>query len=111
MTSHASSDRFIVGLTTHPVTTGWVRNVASRLDPLIFRATGGRFFSMGVPSMPMLTLTAIGRRSGRPRSVHLACLERGGDPLVVARAMGQIWRSSHRSCAENRRSSRARSFG
>jgi deazaflavin-dependent oxidoreductase (nitroreductase family) len=39
--------------------------------------------------MPMLALTAIGRRSGRPRSVQLACLELDGDYLVVASAMGQ----------------------
>ena len=39
--------------------------------------------------MPMLTLTATGRNSGRPRSVHLACLEHEGDYLVVASAMGQ----------------------
>ena len=37
----------------------------------------------------MLTLTATGRRSGRPRSVHLVCLEDRGDYLVVASAMGQ----------------------
>ena len=37
----------------------------------------------------MLTLTARGRRSGEPRSVHLACLERDGGYLVVASAMGQ----------------------
>jgi deazaflavin-dependent oxidoreductase (nitroreductase family) len=39
--------------------------------------------------MPMLTLTVLGRRSGKPRSVHLACVEQGGDYLVVASAMGQ----------------------
>ena len=39
--------------------------------------------------MPMLTLTTRGRRSGRPRSVHLACVEHEGHPLVVASAMGQ----------------------
>jgi deazaflavin-dependent oxidoreductase (nitroreductase family) len=39
--------------------------------------------------MPMLTLTAIGRHSGRPRSVHLACIEDAEGPLVVASAMGQ----------------------
>jgi deazaflavin-dependent oxidoreductase (nitroreductase family) len=85
----ASSDSFIVWLTTNPVTTWWIRNVASRLDPWLFKATGGRFFSMGPPSMPMLTLTVKGRRSGKPRSVHLACLEHEGDWLVVASAMGQ----------------------
>jgi deazaflavin-dependent oxidoreductase (nitroreductase family) len=83
------SDRLIVWLSTNAAATWLIRNVASRLDPLIFKATNGRLTSMGVPSMPMLTLTAIGRRSGQPRSVHLACLEHGPDHLVVASAMGQ----------------------
>jgi deazaflavin-dependent oxidoreductase (nitroreductase family) len=83
------SDRFVVWLTTNPVSTLLIRQVCSRLDPLIFRATNGRFFSMGVASMPMLTMTAVGRHSGRERSVHLACIEHEGDYLVVASAMGQ----------------------
>jgi deazaflavin-dependent oxidoreductase (nitroreductase family) len=83
------SERFVVRLTTHPVVTWLIRNVASKVDPMIFKATNGRFTSMGPPSMPMLTLTATGRRSGQPRSVHLACLEREGDYLIVASAMGQ----------------------
>ena len=83
------SDRFIVWLSTNRVATWLIKHVASRLDPLIFRATNGRFTSMGPPAMPMLTMTAIGRRSGQPRSVHLACVEHDGDQLVVASAMGQ----------------------
>lgn len=83
------SDRFIVWLSTNPVATWVIKHVASRLDPLIFKATNGRMTSMGPPAMPMLTLTATGRRSGAPRSVHLACLEQEGDYLVVASAMGQ----------------------
>lgn len=79
----------IVWLTTNPVATWWIRNVASKLDPWIFRVTNGRYFSMGRASMPMLTLTSVGRRSGAERSVHLACLERDGRWLVVASAMGQ----------------------
>jgi len=31
--------------------------VASRLDPLLFRASGGRLTVFGPPAMPMLTLT------------------------------------------------------
>lgn len=57
------SDRFFVWLSTNPAATWLIRKVASRLDPLIFEATHGRFTSMGVPTMPMLTLTAIGRRT------------------------------------------------
>ncbi len=83
------SERWIVWLSTNPVATWLIRHVASPLDPLIFKATNGRFTSLGPPAMPMLTLTAIGRRSGEPRSVQLACVEHVGDPLVVASAMGQ----------------------
>lgn len=79
----------VVRLSTHPAATWWIRHVASHLDPWLFRATNGRFTSLGPPAVPMLTLTTIGRRSGRPRSVHLACLEHEGDLLVVASAMGQ----------------------
>jgi deazaflavin-dependent oxidoreductase (nitroreductase family) len=83
------SERWIVWLSTNPVATWLIRNVASRLDPLLFKATNGRITSFGPPAMPMLTLTATGRRSGRPRSVQLACLEHEGNYLVVASAMGQ----------------------
>ncbi len=84
-----ASEEFVVRLTTNPVTTWWIRNVASKIDPWLFKATGGRFFSMGPPAMPMVTLTTKGARSGKPRDVHLACLEDGDDLLVVASAMGQ----------------------
>ena len=83
------SDSFSVWITTNRVVTWIIRHIASRLDPWLFKATNGRFTSMGAPSMPMLTLTAVGRHSGQPRAVHLACLERDGDYLVVASAMGQ----------------------
>jgi deazaflavin-dependent oxidoreductase (nitroreductase family) len=83
------NDDFVVRLSTSRAVTWWIKHVASRLDPVIFKATGGRFTSMGPPTMPMLTLTAIGRHSGQPRSVHLACIEHDGDHLVVASAMGR----------------------
>ena len=54
----------IVRLTTGPIFTWWVKHVASRLDPLIFKATNGRLTSMGPAAMPMLTLTTVGRKSG-----------------------------------------------
>jgi deazaflavin-dependent oxidoreductase (nitroreductase family) len=82
-------DRLVLWLSTTSVATWLVRHIASRLDPMIFKASSGRFTSMGPPAMPMLTITAIGRRSGRPRSVHLACVPHGRDYLVVASAMGQ----------------------
>lgn len=66
-----------------------VRHVAAKIDPVIFRATGGRFTSTGVPTLPMLALTVPGRRSGTPRTVQLAYHRDGDDLLVVASAMGQ----------------------
>lgn len=78
----------VVWLTTNPVATWWIRHVASKLDPLLFRASGGRWFSMGRASMPMITLTTTGRKTGKPRHVHLACLEREGGWLVWASNMG-----------------------
>ena len=82
-------DSLVVRLTTHPASIFLIRQVASRLDPLIFKATGGRLTCFGPPAMPMVTITMTGRRSGKPRSVHLACIEHEGDHLVVASAMGQ----------------------
>ncbi len=66
-----------------------VKHVSSKIDPLIFRATGGRYTSTLVPTLPMLAMTATGRSSGRPRSVQLAYHRDGDDLLVVASAMGQ----------------------
>ena len=66
-----------------------VRHVAARVDPILYRRTGGRVVLSGRPTLPMLTLTTPGRRTGRPRSVQLAYVEDGADLLVVASAMGQ----------------------
>lgn len=85
----SSSESPFVRLTTSRPFAWFIKHVASRLDPLVFRATNGRLTAFGPPSVPMLTLTAVGRRSGEPRSVHLACVEHEGHPLVVASAMGQ----------------------
>jgi deazaflavin-dependent oxidoreductase (nitroreductase family) len=79
----------LVWLTTNRVSTWLIRNVASRLDPVLFRATNGRLTCFGPPAMPMVTLTMRGRRTGKRRSVHLACIEREGVLHVVASAMGQ----------------------
>jgi deazaflavin-dependent oxidoreductase (nitroreductase family) len=66
-----------------------VEHVAAKVDPKIFRASGGRFTSTGRPTLPMLALTTPGRRSGEPRTVQLAYHRDGDDLLVVASAMGQ----------------------
>jgi deazaflavin-dependent oxidoreductase (nitroreductase family) len=66
-----------------------VKHVASRIDPVLFRWSNGRFTSTGKPTLPMLALTTTGARSGQPRIVQLAYHRDGDDLLVVASAMGQ----------------------
>ena len=75
-----------------------VRHVAAKVDPVIFARTDGRLTLTVVPTLPMLTLTVPGRRTGAPRSVQLAYLLERGDGtadhegtayLVVGSAMGQ----------------------
>lgn len=65
-----------------------VKHYASKIDPILFRATNGRFTSTGVPTLPMLTMTAVGRKSGEKRAVQLAYHKDGDDLLIVASAMG-----------------------
>lgn len=87
-----------------PVGSWLVKHVAAKVDPIIFRATKGRFTSTGVPTLPMLALTVPGRRSGEPRTVQLAYHRDGDDLLVVASAMGQerhpAWRYNLEAAAE-----------
>lgn len=69
---------------------GWIaRKIASRIDPWIYRVTGGRLTSTGLPTIPQLILTTTGRRSGAPRDVQLAYIADGRDFLVVGSNFGQ----------------------
>ena len=81
--------RFVNWLSATRFGSWLVKHVASPLDPVIFKATGGRFTSTGVPTLPMLAMTCVGRRSGAKRTVQLAYVTDGDDLLVVASAMGQ----------------------
>ena len=82
------TDNFVVKLVTHPVSTWLIRTICAPLDPLIMRATNGRFSTMGPSGESMVTITMTGRRSGKQRSVHLTSVEHEGDRLIVASAMG-----------------------
>ena len=62
--------------------------LASRIDPWIYRRSGGRLTSLGPVVVPQLVLTTQGRRSGRERSAQLAYTELDGDIYVVASNFG-----------------------
>ena len=63
-------------------------HLASKVDPTLFTLTNGRLTITGKPTLPQLTMTTIGRRSGAPRAVQLAYHADGDDYLIVASAMG-----------------------
>lgn len=81
--------RFVNWLSATAFGSWLVKHLASRVDPVLFKATGGRLTMTGVPTLPMLTLTTTGRKSGKPRDTQLAYHLDAGDFLVVASAMGQ----------------------
>ncbi|MCE7884672.1 MAG: nitroreductase family deazaflavin-dependent oxidoreductase [Actinobacteria bacterium ATB1] len=90
--------RLVNRFSSTPAGSWLVRNLAAKVDPFIFTATNGRFTVTGVPTLPMLTLTCIGARSGRERKVQLAYHRERDDLYVVASAMGQeahpAWRAN-----------------
>lgn len=81
-------DSLLVRVTTSGPFTWLLKSVASRVDPVLFRATNGRLTLFGPTAFPMVTITSTGRKSGKPRSVHLAAVEHNGCLHVVASSMG-----------------------
>lgn len=65
------------------------RATAAHVDPWIYRVSGGRLTMAGPPTIPQLTLTTMGRKSGQRRDAQLAYLADGDDYLVVASNFGQ----------------------
>lgn len=80
---------FVNWLSATPFGSWLVKHFAARVDPVLFRLTNGRFTSTGVPTLPMLALTTVGRKTGKRRDTQLAYHRDGDDYLVVASAMGQ----------------------
>lgn len=66
----------------------FVRTVLRRLDPLVFRATGGRYTAGGPAVIPHLLLTTTGRKSGHEREAQLVYTEIAGANYVVASNFG-----------------------
>jgi deazaflavin-dependent oxidoreductase (nitroreductase family) len=63
---------------------GWLGNtrVVTRLHPLAYRLTGGRWFTGRNLGVLHVVLTTTGRHSGKPRDVPLFAF-RDGDRIVV----------------------------
>lgn len=65
-------------------------NIASRVDPWILRATGGRVALTAF--FPLVLLTTRGRKSGEPRTVPLVYFTQGDEVILTASSFG---RASH----------------
>ncbi len=62
--------------------------IASKIDPIIFRFSGGRLTSMGPVVIPQLVLTTLGRKSGQQRDAQLAYTDLDGLVYIVASNFG-----------------------
>ena len=79
---------FLNDFSVTPVGRWLVKTVASKIDPFFYKLSGGRFTSSGPLTIPQLTLTTVGRKSGKERRVQLGYTEDGEDVLIVASNFG-----------------------
>lgn len=79
---------FINNLSVTPFGVWLVKTFAARTDPWIYKITGGRYTSSGPLTIPQLTLSTIGRKSGKERTVQLGYTADGDDVLIVASNFG-----------------------
>ena len=80
--------RFINWLSTTPVGRWLVIHLAARLDPVLYKLTGGKLTTVGPQVIPQLVLTSTGRKSGQKRNVQLGFTVDGPDYLIVASNLG-----------------------
>jgi len=81
--------RFVNWFSTTRAGTAIASTLAARLDPIVYRLSGGRFTSTGPLTIPQLVLTTTGRKSGKRRSVSLGYLADGDTFVVVASNFGK----------------------
>jgi len=59
------------------------RHVYRRIDPWLYRKTGGRY-PTALPLIPSAPLTTTGAKTGLPREVQLAYFHDGSDAILIA---------------------------
>jgi len=79
---------FINDFSVTPLGRWMVKTLAAKVDPFLYQLSGGRFTSSGPLTIPQLTLTTIGRKSGKERTVQLGYAADGNDLLIVASNLG-----------------------
>jgi deazaflavin-dependent oxidoreductase (nitroreductase family) len=79
---------FLNNFSVTPVGRWIAKTINSKVDPFFYRISGGRFTSSGPLTIPQLTLTTTGRKSGKERTVQLGYHPDGEDFLIVASNFG-----------------------
>lgn len=69
-----------------PAGTWFSKTVASKLDPLLLKATNGRV--KAAVGFPTVNLTTTGRKSGAPRTSTVLYFTRGDDVVLIASKFG-----------------------
>jgi deazaflavin-dependent oxidoreductase (nitroreductase family) len=67
--------------------TAFAMKVSTRIDPVLLKATGGRF-STGM-GFPVVLLTVPGRKSGIERTVPLVYFTQGDEVILIASSFGR----------------------
>ena len=67
--------------------TAFAMKFSTRVDPLLLKASGGRF-STGM-GFPVVLLTVAGRKSGIERTVPLVYFTEGDDVVLIASSFGR----------------------
>jgi deazaflavin-dependent oxidoreductase (nitroreductase family) len=80
--------RFVFWLSMTGFGTWMTKTISARIDPVIFRMSGGRFTSIGPAVIPQLILTTKGRKSGQERDAQLVYTDIDGIAHVVASNFG-----------------------
>jgi deazaflavin-dependent oxidoreductase (nitroreductase family) len=65
------------------------RRYASRVDRVLYRASGGRLTTLGRKTVPVLLLTTTGRRSGSARTTPVMYIRDGAGYVVSSENFGQ----------------------
>ena len=79
---------FLNDFSVTPVGRWIAKTINSKIDPFVYKISGGRFTSSGPLTIPQLTLTTVGRKSGKERTVQLGYHPDGDDVLIVASNFG-----------------------
>jgi deazaflavin-dependent oxidoreductase (nitroreductase family) len=80
--------RFIFGFSATRFGAAVMKVSSVHIDPFLFKATGGRFTSIGPSVIPQLLLTTTGRKSGQQREAQLVYTDIDGVAHIVASNFG-----------------------